>query len=98
MQRLGKILCGFGLLEVLGAVILLAIFEHLPYPWGVGTLPGGLSTVGHENDIDQTRDVLGHVFAAILGTGLLGVLFLLLGALTIALSVFKPKRKSPLRR
>jgi len=88
MRRSAKILCAIGSIEILCAIIALFIFDHMPSPWGAGTLPGGLGQTDMEMEgvMRWEAGVLDSCF----GAGLTGVLFLLVGSITYLISKFAP--------
>ena len=88
MRRSGKILCGFGALELFCAVVALFIFEHVPFPCGGGTLAIGLSD---DDWFDRAMTWEFHVLAGIFGAGLIGTLFLFVGLLLYVMSKFRPR-------
>ena len=59
---------------------------HLPWPWGTGTLPGGLVDVGDENRIENTERWQAHFAASVFGIGVCGIVFLIAGVLLLGLS------------
>jgi hypothetical protein len=86
VKRFGKILCGFGLVEFLCAVVVLFIFERVPSPWGAGTLPGGLQTVGAPDPVETAMEWQAHVLAGIAAFGFMGLGFLLVGIIAYIVS------------
>jgi hypothetical protein len=85
MRRFSKILSGFGAIELLCAVAALYIFDHVPFPWGAGTLAIGMSEVG-DDWVDRAMTWQFHVVTGIFGTGLMGAFFLFIGGLAYLVS------------
>ncbi len=94
MKRFAKILCGFGSIEILCALGLLFVFNHIPSPWGIGTIGGGMSSVGDESAFDRTAQWDANVFCSTLGAAFSGVLFFVVGSVLYLFSRFKPKAAS----
>ncbi len=88
MKRSAKILCAVGSIEILCAIIVLFIFDHIPSPWGAGTLPGGLGRT--EIEMDELVNWQAHVLISTFGAALLGAGFLLGGCVTHLISRLKP--------
>ena len=86
MKRFGKILCGFGIVELLCALVALFIFNHVPSPWGTATIPGGLSDVGGPDPVETAMNWQARVFVGIFATGFVGLAYLLFGILACAIS------------
>jgi hypothetical protein len=89
MRRFGKILCGFGSIELLSAVILLIVIEHLPPPGGMG---GGLRGVGDlntEGEIERQMQLFVYVFEGIVGLGMTGLSFLVIGGAAYGIALLK---------
>jgi hypothetical protein len=87
MRRRAKVLCAFGSIEILCAIIALFIFDHIPSPWGAGTLPGGLGRT--EIEIDELMNWQAHVLISTFGVGLVGVIFLLCGGIMYLAAALK---------
>ncbi len=85
MRRFSKILSGFGAIELMCSVAALYIYEHVPFPWGAGTLAMGMSDVG-DDWFDRAMTWQFHVVAGIFGAGLMGALFLLIGGAAYLIS------------
>ncbi len=96
MKRFGKILCGFGLVEFVCAVVAFVIFEKLPYPFGLGTSPGGMMNTADfdkfKNTFDSTFTLEANVCTSIMGAGLLGALFMLTGFVVYAIARLAPRK------
>jgi hypothetical protein len=92
VKRIARILCAAGLITILCFCISFYAFEHIPSPWGVGTLSGGLSAVGEESSIDQAMrwqlDEIGTLF----GMGIAGILLLLAGCGTFLVAWIKSSK------
>jgi hypothetical protein len=88
MRRFSKILCVFGSIEILCAIIALFVFDHIPSPWGAGTLPGGLGRT--EIEMDELGLWQARVIVSCFGAALIGVIFLLGGCAAHLISRFKP--------
>jgi hypothetical protein len=82
VKRSAGKLCLFGLIAQISAIIVLVIFEHTPWPWGAGTLPGGLSDAGAEDPIERTMMWQADVLSVTAGVGFAGTLLLLAGGIT----------------
>jgi cytochrome c biogenesis protein CcdA len=94
VKRIARKLFLVGLLAFIGACVVLYIFEHAPWPWGGGTLPGGMSDAdNNDSAFDRTMrwqlGVLGVSFAV----GLSGVLFLLAAGVAWLVSVFRHRTR-----
>jgi hypothetical protein len=87
MRRSAKILCAFGPIEILCAIIALFIFDHLPSPWGAGTLPGGLGQT--EIEMYAVARWEARIFVSCFGAAFIGALFLLGGGITYLISRLK---------
>jgi hypothetical protein len=87
MRRSAKILCTFGSIEILCAIIALFIFDHIPPPWGAGTMPGGLGRT--EFEMNKTMMWEARVFISCFGAAFIGTIFLLGGSITYLISRFK---------
>jgi hypothetical protein len=85
MRRFSRILSSFGAIELLSALAALCIFDHVPFPWGAGTLAMGMSTVG-DDWYDRAMAWQFHVVTGILGVGSMGALFLLIGGAAYLIS------------
>jgi hypothetical protein len=91
MRRFSKILSGFGAIELLCSAAALYIFDHLPFPWGAGTLAMGLGE-GGDDWVDRAMTWEFHVMTGIFGAGLMGALFLLIGGAAYLLSRIQKSR------
>jgi len=89
VRQIARKLCLVGLLAFLGACVVLYLFEHTPFPWGAGTLPGGMS-----DDYDRAMQWQIDVGMLIFAVGVSGTLSLLLGGVTWLIS-WLPKRARP---
>jgi biotin transporter BioY len=69
MRRSAKLLCAFGLIEILCTPLALFIFGHIPYPWGGGASAKAVI----DNDWTWQLDVE----IAILAMGIMGIIFVL---------------------
>jgi hypothetical protein len=92
MRRASKFLCGFGAIGVLCAGLAIYIFEHVPFPWGVGTLPGGLSDAGASDPFGQAIEWQVRTVAGILGGGFVAALYFLAGCVCYAISRVASRR------
>jgi hypothetical protein len=74
MRRSAKILCAFGSIEFLCAITTLFIFDHIPYPWGAGTLAIGM---GDETSFEESMWWQARVIVSCFGAAFVGAIFLL---------------------
>jgi len=88
MRRSAKILCAFGSITILCAIIALFIFDHIPSPWGAGTLPDGFGKTDME--MEKIMRWQARVIVSCFGTALAGAMLLLGGSVTYLISRFKP--------
>jgi len=88
MRRSAKILCAFGSIEILCAIIALFIFDHVPSPWGAGTLPDGFGKT--EIYMEELGLWEARVFISCFGAAFIGAIFLLAGSITYLISRLKP--------
>jgi hypothetical protein len=81
-------LCGFGLVELLSAILVFFLFEHTPSPWGAGTLPDGFG----RTDLEMYELCLyeARVVGSCFGAALMGVCFLLGGTILYFVSRLAP--------
>jgi hypothetical protein len=79
---------GFG--SILIAAAAMTIIEHLPSPWGLGTLPGGLESIPPEGmSFEDKQAWLGRVLVLIFGIGFAGLIFFITGGITALISKLK---------
>jgi hypothetical protein len=72
-----------GLGSILTSVVPMTVIEHLPSPWGLGTLPGGMESIPPEGmSFEGGQVLLGHVIGLILGIGVAGSTALVAGGVT----------------
>jgi hypothetical protein len=88
MRRSAKILCAFGSIAILCAIIALLIFDHIPSPWGAGTLPDGFGKT--EIEMDELGLWQARVIVSFFGAALAGAMLLFGGSMTYLISRFKP--------
>jgi hypothetical protein len=70
----------------------LFIFEHIPSPWGAGTLPDGCGK--SEAEMEGIGSWQAHVVLSTMGTVLMGALFLFAGCVLLVISRLGTKTKT----
>jgi hypothetical protein len=82
--------CLVGLGSIFISVIAMTIFEHLPSPWGLGTMGGGLSDDPPQGMSFKDQSLwLARVFFLILGIGETGLIVLFIGGVTALICKLK---------
>ncbi len=66
------------MLAIIGACVVLFIFEHTPGPWGGGTLPSGMSD-DYDSAFDRAMWWQTRVIVSTVAVGFSGALFLFVG-------------------
>jgi hypothetical protein len=93
-DRSAKIYCVFGLSAILCASLLLFLFSHLPAPWGIGTLPGGLTRADDFTSIQTMESRQVDVLVSLIAVGLAGIILLLGGCGLYVVSKLKNRAAS----
>lgn len=88
MSRMGRKMGIVGIFALIGASMVLYLFEHTPGPWGGGTLPGGMSD-DYDSAFDRAMWWQARVIVSTVAVGFSGALFLLAGCLTWLVSWLK---------
>ena len=86
MRRRAKILCGFGFIELLVAILVLIVFEHMPSPWGAGTMPDGFGKTAIQ--MEALGRYENRIFISFFGAAFMGVLLLIGGGIMHLVSKF----------
>jgi hypothetical protein len=92
LMKIAKMCCLMGFSSIIISAVAMTIIEHLPSPWGLGTLPGGMESIpplGRPFWDEQIWPV--HLIVFGFGVGFAGSVVLITGVGMALISKLKNK-------